>query len=285
MTARVHQNAPMRTLPGTALQQALLEAITDTYCDDARVRAVVLFGSLARNDWDGYSDLDLAIVLQDDVQLDIAYEVDAVRDMLHTRGNSVLFAQVAGNDGYLLSQSLNGIALQYSALKATPPYVLAGCAVLCGSLSIDELLAAGRANTQPAPPLDQEIHRALWLALDVDIKLQRRQFWSAVRTIGKIRDALMGVFVTCRGGRRTDQGFEAEASAAWKAKFGATLPQYRADSPSASIRSLADALDALLWMMEHDLDELSLGKIRLGPGELEAIRHLRARQHALRKTL
>jgi hypothetical protein len=48
---------------------------------------------------------------------------------------------------------------------------------------------------------------------------------------------------------------------------------------------LADALDALLWMMEHDLDELSLGKIRLGPGELEAIRHLRARQHALRKTL
>lgn len=224
-------------------------------------------------------------MLQDGVHLDIAHEVDALRDTLHARGQSVLFAQVAGNDIYLLPQSLNGIALQYSMLEATAPYVVAGCIVLCGSLSIDELLAAGRANAQPAPPLDQEIRRALWLALDVDIKLQRRQFWSAVRTIGKIRDALMGVFVTCRGGQRTDRGFETEASAAWKAKFGATLPQYQADSPSLSIRSLADALDALLWIMEHDLDDLSLGKIQLSPGELEVIRRLRARQHALCKTL
>lgn len=275
----------MRALPGTALHQTLLEAITAHYCDDERVRAVVLFGSLARDDWDVYSDLDLAIVLQDGVHLDIAHEVDALRDTLHARGQSVLFAQVAGNDGYLLPQSLNGIALQYSVLKATAPYVLAGCAVLCGSLSLEELLAAGRANVQPAPLLDQEIHRALWLALDVDIKLQRRQFWSAVRTIGKIREALMGVFVICRSGRRTDRGFEVEASAAWKTKFGATLPQYRADSPSASIRSVADAFDALLWIMEQDLDELSLGKTQLGPGELEAIRRLRARQHTLRRTL
>ena len=53
----------METYPGTERHQRALHAFAAHYRDDPRVVAVVLFGSLARGNWDIHSDLDLDVVL------------------------------------------------------------------------------------------------------------------------------------------------------------------------------------------------------------------------------
>ena len=64
--------------PGTPRHQALLRAIVSHYKDDPRVRAVVVFGSLGRGDWDALSDLDLDVVLADGVPVDVAQEIEGL---------------------------------------------------------------------------------------------------------------------------------------------------------------------------------------------------------------
>jgi predicted nucleotidyltransferase len=61
--------------PGTLQHQALLAAIVAYYKNDARSLAVSLFGSLARGNWDEYSDLDLDAVIADGVRMDVQEEL------------------------------------------------------------------------------------------------------------------------------------------------------------------------------------------------------------------
>lgn len=61
--------------PGTPHHQALLQAIADYYEHDERIIAVYLFGSLINGSWDEYSDLDLDVVVEDNVQIDVLTEL------------------------------------------------------------------------------------------------------------------------------------------------------------------------------------------------------------------
>ncbi|MBV7329739.1 nucleotidyltransferase domain-containing protein [Chloroflexi bacterium TSY] len=61
--------------PGTGQHRKLLKAITSYYQDDPRILALGLFGSLARGNWDKYSDLDLDAITQDGIELDVMDEV------------------------------------------------------------------------------------------------------------------------------------------------------------------------------------------------------------------
>ena len=126
----------------------------------------------------------MAVILQENVQIDLPGELDRVSAALAVHGERTLFTQTAGDTGYLLLESLTGIALDYHPLRAISPYVLEGCRVLSGSLDIETIRAAARANDHPALALSQQVHRALWLALGADIALQRRQFWRAFALAG-----------------------------------------------------------------------------------------------------
>ena len=92
-----------------------------------------------------------------------------------------------------------------------------------------------------------------------------------------MRSALMEIFAASCNGKRAYQVFEEQASAELKSKFGQTFPQYFPDSPADNVRSLGNALLALLHLIEHDLDQLSNGQVQLGPGERDLIGRLRAR--------
>jgi predicted nucleotidyltransferase len=47
----------------------------DGYRDDARVRAVAIFGSFGRGDWRPDSDLDVDVVIADDAEIDAEREL------------------------------------------------------------------------------------------------------------------------------------------------------------------------------------------------------------------
>src|SRR5688572_26107257 len=76
-------------LPGTPHQQALLRTITYYYAHDPRVRAVVLFGSLARGTWDAFSDLDLVIMLADEHRVQLEDEIQHLTALLATSHETI----------------------------------------------------------------------------------------------------------------------------------------------------------------------------------------------------
>lgn len=276
---------PNAALPGTALHQALLATLVEQYRDDERIDALVLFGSLGRDDWDAFSDLDLAAIVQPDAEVAATAEIAAISHALHQRGHPVLFTQVVGSDGYLVLQELAGIAISFHRLDEADPGIADGMRVLCGNLPADSLVAAAQANARSPLAPNVELSRFLWLALDADIKLQRRQFWNALPRLNRMRDALVAIFAVTRGARRDYRFFETAASAELRAAFGRTLPHYDAADPNAALRSLCHALDHLLRLLETSLYELSNGQLMLGAGEAETIQRLRERQQTLLHSL
>lgn len=270
-------------LPGNRHHRRALAAVTALYTGDDRILAVLIFGSLGRGDWDDYSDLDLAVVARDDAQIDVADETARVAAALAAQGERILFTQAAGEAAYLIPESLCAVAVDYTPLRALTPYVLDGGRVLAGTLGEEAIRRAAKANDSPALAPDQQVRRALWLALGAEIALQRRRFWRALPTVERLRGALVEVYAVTHGSTRAYAALETGAGPALAAKFGRTLPAYFPDDPAKSVRALGDALIALLHLIEHDLDELSNGQAQLSPDERELIDRLRARLAALDK--
>jgi predicted nucleotidyltransferase len=268
-------------LPGSARHQHLLERIVAFYAGDDRVLALILFGSLGRGAGDAWSDLDLGVIVRDGVRVDVSAELAQLGAALAEQGDRVLSAADAGDAGYLIPQSLCGIAVDYTELAKVSPYLLDGCIVLGGTLDLAAIHKAAAANEQPQPALSLLVNKALWLALGADIPFQRQQFWQALTSLDRMRGTLLDIFAFSRGGKRASQVFAETASAELQAKFGRTLPAFVPNSPAASTGAGAAALSALLDLLEHDLHELSSGQVQLDPGQRELIARLRERQAAL----
>ena len=148
-------------LPGSPRQQNLLRPIAACYENDRRILAALVFGSPAKGKWDAYSDLDLAVVVHDDVRIDVPGELDRVSAALAGRGERTLFTEAAGDDGYLVLESLSSIAISYHPLRSLSPYVLEGYCLLVGSLDTETIRAAAKANDHPELALSQQVHRDL----------------------------------------------------------------------------------------------------------------------------
>lgn len=264
-------------LPGSSQQQRLLQTIRACYAHDDRILAVLLFGSLGQDCGDAYSDLDLEVVVRDGVSIDMSAEIERVGAAFAEIGVPTLFTEIAGDDGYLVVDSLIGIALSYHPLKSMTPYVAEGWRALHGSLDTETIRSAASANQQVYSPLSQHVHRALWLALGIDTIVQRRLFWRALLGLERLRSALVEIFSESRHGKRAFQVFEEQGSPELKAKFAPSFPQYFPGSPVDTVRSLGNALLALLAIIEHDLDEISNDQVQLGLGERDFIDRLRRR--------
>ncbi len=181
-------------LPGSAHHQHLLERIVTFYAGDDRVLALILFGSLGRGAGDAWSDLDLGVIVRDGVRVDVSAELAQLGAALAENGDRILSAADAGDAGYLIPQSLSGIAIDYTELAKVSPYVLDGCTVLGGTLDLAAIHKAAAANEQPQPALSLLVHKALWLALGADIPFQRQQFWQALTSLDRMRGTLLDIF-------------------------------------------------------------------------------------------
>jgi hypothetical protein len=267
--------------PENSPHERIVQIIADLYAGNDRLLAVFALGSVGRGTADAYSDVDLAAIVRDDVQIDLPGELDRMMAALARHGHRLLFQDIAGDDIYVLLHSLIGVNIGFHKLAATSPYVLAGCRVLVGSLDAATIQAAAKANEEPQPPLSQLVHQALWLAVIVDIALQRGQFWAGLPSLERARIILFDIFARSRGVQRAARFFEQAAGADLRAKFGRTLPTFFPESPARSSAALAGALLALLDLIEYDLEPLSNGQMHLGPDERESIALVRARQARL----
>ena len=118
-------------LPGTPTHQAVLSALTAHYANDSRVLAFSLFGSLARGDWDEYSDLDLDVILRDHMTIDARQEVERLVSVLETVGEGITLI-VPRSEGSidLVLLPLLEISIRYHSLATTSPNIVESVVVL-----------------------------------------------------------------------------------------------------------------------------------------------------------
>jgi predicted nucleotidyltransferase len=259
--------------PGTPRHQALLRAIVSHYKDDPRVRAVVVFGSLGRGDWDALSDLDLDVVLADGVPVDVVQKIEGLVAPFSAVGERVALVLPDGADGVdVVLESLMQLSIRYHALGTTKPAIVASMRVLTGSLEREQIAAAGLGNRrQSDEPLGQLLDRCVRYAAVADVGLRRRQVWITVEVLHRMRGILMELFARARGGGRSYQRFEAEAEGWLQERLGATLPQY-------ALPSMQEALLRLLDILERDLEPLTAGQLELGDAQRGVLERVRSNQ-------
>jgi predicted nucleotidyltransferase len=264
-----------KTLPGTPSHQAVLSALTAHYAADPRVLAFSLFGSLARGDWDEYSDLDVDIILRDDTPIDARHEVERLVPVLETAGERIALVVPRGRESVdLVLAPLLEISLRYHSLATTSPNIVESVVVLAGSLTTEQVRAAGLVNLEhdETPPVEL-LDDCLRYTLEIDIALRRGEPWLAMELLHRTRNLLMEIFAQTHGGARPVQTFDAQADPALQRRLGATLPVF---DPASAWK----AHQAILDLLEQDIPAYSNGQAQLTAEQRAVLRATRDRVSA-----
>lgn len=256
----------MADLPGTRQHQALLRALTDRYAADPRVRALIVFGSLGRGDWDEFSDLDLDVILADGMTVDPVREMEALRNDFDSIGERIAFLIPDGDEECDVQfESLMQLSVRFHPLATTKPAILDSMKVLCGSLDPAVINNAGEANRTDPVPLAHLLDSCVRYAVVAHIAIRRGQPWAADEVLHRMRALLVELYTRARGGERAYKFFDAHADEADKARL-------RAAHPTCDLGAQRDALGRLIDLIENGLEEWSRRQVRLGEGQRRALR-------------
>jgi predicted nucleotidyltransferase len=262
----------IQDLPGTLQHQKLLRAIVSHYENDARILAVIVFGSLGRGNWDRFSDLDLDVVVADGVQIDIEPELMRLCASFASIDERLALLIPGDDEADVVFESLRELSIRYHPLSSTSPDILDSMLLLLGRIDRQTIEAAGRANRQVQDePLGREIDRCVRYALEVDSALQRGHLWSAIELLHYLRKGLMELFTRSHHGQRAYKFFQKAASEQIQSRLGSTLPQFDLKSARASLANC-------LQILTNDLDRLTDGQVCLTPAQEELLARVRSRQ-------
>lgn len=258
--------------PGTAQHQAVLRAICAHYTHDARVRAVVVFGSLGRGNWDAVSDIDLDIVVSDDAIIDPVSEWDSLRSPLDAINESVALLIPTSNDAVdVVLASLLDLSVRYHPLSTTSPNIVESLLVLSGSLGADEIVAAGNARIrEPLPTFDDVLATCVHHALDCDRNLVRNRLWSASYALHRLRMELMNGYGRTHGGVRGWKALDEHAAPSLHARLAETVALH---NQSSIRRALLSSIDIL----EHETAAFVAGHSGINADGRDILRRLRER--------
>jgi hypothetical protein len=258
--------------PGNLRHQALLGAIDSFYRGDARVRAVLLFGSLARGNWDDLSDIDLDVILADGVALDPVQELCQLCAAFLPLGERPALIILDGVDaGDVILESLAQLSVRYHALDTTNPNILHDMLLLTGNLDEATIRAAGECNRKPADSagtLQSWLDRCIYYLPVAVVALQRGHFWDTLEILQRIRKIMLEIYAYSRGSYRAYQFFDRQAPAGVSDMLKTTLPL-------ATLGSLRTALLQTLDILEFNLDLWSNGELNLSDGQRKIIARVR----------
>ncbi len=270
------QMMPLEDLPGSPQHRTVLEAIIRHYAHDARIRAIILFGSLATGNWHPFSDLDLDIVVEDGILVNSLQELQHLCQSLHDLGgDGSLIIPEGEEEGDVVLTSLMEFSIRYHPLSTTSPNIVDKMYLLAGRIDLETVRAAGLANrvaSDSSPTI--LISQCIRWAIEIHAAIERNRLWLAVELVHRIREALMEIFTFSRLGVRSLRFFETEAPASLQILLGETLP---ALNHAAMYRVLVSVVDIL----NNDLDKFGDPSLSLTDDQKRILVQLRARmEHA-----
>src|SRR6266508_3819118 len=249
-------------LPGTARHQALLRTIVEAYEHDERVLAIGVLGSIGRGTWDEWSDLDLDIVTNG--------EIDAVAEGKRLGGPDALVLPTRPGEVDVVLPSLDEFSIRYHPLGTTNAHIVDDLKIIAGALSRDQIVAAGVLESRPPRSLELIASEALRFAIAVHVRVERQQVWTAMWMLEELRARLMELFAVERGLPRPVIAFDATATPELRQRLGALLPR-------DDLSSVQHALGVALDILEFDLSALTGAGYRLTPQQRRVLSALRDR--------
>ncbi len=171
---------------GSDAHRALIEQIVAHCRNDARVRAVTVFGSVSAGTWHELSDLDLDVVIGDGVVVAPASEVARLF------GPRAVIIVSGADSADVVLDSLEEFSIRWHMLATTSPNISASVRVFDGRLSAAEIAAAGEANR--ARPDEQQLLDALVRdAIGAWKALRRGHRWDAIAAVERMRGSLVSL--------------------------------------------------------------------------------------------
>ena len=269
--------------PGGPVQQRLLRAMTAYHARQPWALAFILFGSLARGDWDAYSDLDLDVVITDDARIEPVAEITRLCAALDaTLGErAALIAPRRGDDGDIVLASLQCFSIRYHPLRATSPNIVSSLRLLWARIPAQAVRAAGLANApRPEPAIERTqrpetlVARAVRSTLIGTQAVARGRRWGALAALEELRELLMTLWAQAHAGERPLQSFERGATPALQAQLAQTIGGWEPDSVRAALLAACDLLSTRL-------DAFGGGLARLSTDERAALAQIQAQIQAL----
>ncbi len=240
--------------------------------------AFILFGSLARGDWDTYSDLDLDVVIADDARIEPIAEITRLCERLAATLDErpALIAPRRGDDGDVVLASLATFSIRYHPLRATSPNIVATMRVLWGRIAEETVRAAGLANAvaptadvQRAQSADAHVALAVRAALFGAQALARGRLWATLAALEELRESLMTLWMRAHAGERPLKSFERAAPPALQAELARTVATWDAARVRAALLAACD-------LLTERLDAFTGGMARLSEDERAALARIRA---------
>jgi predicted nucleotidyltransferase len=263
-------------LPGTLQHQRILRSIVSYYENDPRILAVIVFGSLGRGNWDGYSDLDLDVVVVDAVEIDVETELMCLGASLASIDEHIALLIPYDDEADVVFKSLMELSIRYHPILSTSPAIIDSMLLLSGRIERSAIENAGLANRESGgEPLGRELDRCVRYALEVDSALQRGYLWSAIELLHYVRKSIMKLFARSHQGERDYQFFQKEAAERLQVRLGSTLPSY-------DLKSAKESLAKFLDLLKHDLEALTDGQVQLTEAHSELLTSIASRQNALK---
>ena len=242
--------------------------MAEHYQIDPRIQAVTVFGSLARGNWDQYSDLDLDIIVRDEVILDPVTEAKNLETALSSVGENLSLVIPDGEDAVdIVLETLTEISIRYHHLRTTKYAIIENLISIAGDLDLETIKRAGLANLPeknifPETALD----RCFRYAIEIKAAIERQQFWIGVELLHRLRNLLIDIYSLTSGGVRFTQHFDQTAPQELVDLLFSTLPQ---------AKTLPQAFENMLDVLQNEMPRFSNGKLHLHPHHRNIIEKLR----------
>jgi hypothetical protein len=169
--------------------------------------------------------------------------------------------------GILILISLAGC----NPLANTNPAFVSNMVVLAGELDHAAIVSAGESNRSSDPSgLAETIDVLIRYAVVASICILRKQVWTTLEILHRMRTILMYLFARTHGGERGYQFFDKNAPQNLKEQLAATLPSGESDS-------LRFCFVRLLDIIEANLSSVTDGNVRLKDVHRHVLRSVRQR--------
>lgn len=244
-------------LPGTIRHQQVLQAILDFYAEDARIREVLLFGSLGRGDWDEYSDLDLDIIMVDSASIDARLELADLCASI--KGEHGLEALVVADleEGDVVLSNLVEFSIRYHLLADTKPAILDSMRCLSGTLTLDQIRAAANQKYISEPEeMITTVNQCIRYSLQLHNAIMRQRLWISLELLQRIRGLLISMYSNSHGADRPVNFFDTHASPESRRLLARLVVE-------AELESVREAFTNTLSLLKDHLDSFSNGQYKL----------------------
>lgn len=243
---------------GPEPQSHLINRIAEAFAQDERIQACWLRGSFAKGTSDGYSDIDLAIAVDDE---QFHYGFQSARDQACSAGECIIAWDApkdvngAGFTAFFSDCSFLDVKAYRASRVADIPATDPLRPIFDRRRLLDQPRAAGRPEDSLAPPVGDTVRWKMvffWICVYSAVRfIKREEYWYAAGMINAIRGTLAQVlWLWNHPGEVTDMSF-----IVWgvvrRDLDPALIDELNATVPQAERREMAENLGKLVEMMER----------------------------------